>query len=207
MWLADVSIRRPVFATMMIGALVVLGVVSFQRLGVDLFPKVEFPNVTVLTRQAGAAPESIETEVTDKIEEAVNSISGIRQLRSISSDGLSQVSIEFELSENPDVKAQEVRDKVAALVADLPDDADAPTVERDDPDSAPILSVMVAGPMPVAELTRFGDEIIKERLQRVPGVGSVALVGGRKRERQRRRPRGERRKCRTAGRPNRNRGP
>lgn len=182
MWLADVSIRRPVFATMMIAALVVLGVVSFQRLGVDLFPKVEFPNVTVLTKQAGAAPESIETEVTDKIEEAVNSISGIRQLRSISSDGLSQVSIEFELNENPDVKAQEVRDKVSAIVADLPDDADPPTVERIDPDSAPILSVMIAGTMPVAELTRLGDEVIKERLQRVPGVGSVALVGGRKRE-------------------------
>ena len=101
MWLVDVSIRRPVFATMMISSLVVMGFVAFRGLGVDLFPKIEFPYVSVQTTQPGAAPSSIETEVTDKIEEAVNSISGIRQLRSVSADGLSQVNIEFELNKIP----------------------------------------------------------------------------------------------------------
>lgn len=182
MWLVDVSIKRPVFATMMIGSLVIMGLVSFRGLGVDLFPKIEFPYVSVQTTQPGAAPGSIETEVTDKIEEAVNSISGIRQLRSISADGLSQVNIEFELDENPDIKTQEVRDKISGIMADLPDDADAPIVERLDPDAAPVVSVMIAGEQPVAELTRFADEVVKERLQRMPGVGSVTLVGGRDRE-------------------------
>ena len=182
MWLVDVSIRRPVFATMMISSLVVMGFVAFRGLGVDLFPKIEFPYVSVQTTQPGAAPSSIETEVTDKIEEAVNSISGIRQLRSVSADGLSQVNIEFELNEDPDVKAQEVRDKISGIVADLPDDADAPIVERLDPDAAPVVSVMIAGEQPVAELTRFADEVVKERLQRISGVGSVTLVGGRDRE-------------------------
>jgi len=182
MWLVDVSIRRPVFATMMISSLVVMGFVAFRGLGVDLFPKIEFPYVSVQTTQPGAAPSSIETEVTDKIEEAVNSISGIRQLRSVSADGLSQVNIEFELNEDPDVKAQEVRDKISGIVADLPDDADAPIVERLDPDAAPVVLVMIAGEQPVAELTRFADEVVKERLQRISGVGSVTLVGGRDRE-------------------------
>ncbi len=182
MWLVDVSIRRPVFATMMIGSLVIMGMVSFRGLAVDLFPKIEFPYVSVQTTMPGAAPSSIETEVTDKIEEAVNSISGIRQLRSISADGLSQVNIEFEMEENADVKAQEVRDKISGILADLPADADAPIVERLDPDAAPVVSVMISGDQPVAELTTFADEVVKERLQRMPGVGSVTLVGGRDRE-------------------------
>lgn len=182
MWLAEVSVRRPVFATMVIGSLVVMGLVSFEGLGVDLFPKIEFPYVVVQTTMVGAAPSDIETQVTDKIEEAINTISGIRQLRSISGDGLSQVSIEFEMEENADFKAQEVRDKVAAIVADLPTDADPPLVERLDPDAAPLLSVMLSGTAPIAELTRFGDEFVKERLQRIAGVGSVTLVGGRDRE-------------------------
>lgn len=182
MWLVDVSIRRPVFATMMIGSLVIMGMVSFRSLGVDLFPKIEFPYVSVQTTQPGSAPASIETEVTDKIEEAVSTISGIRQVRSISADGLSQVNIEFELEENPDVKTQEVRDKISGILADLPDDADPPIVESLDPDAAPVVSVMIAGDEPVAQLTRFADEVVKERLQRLPGVGSVTLVGGRDRE-------------------------
>ncbi len=182
MWLVDVSIRRPVFATMMIGSLVVMGLVAFRGLGVDLFPKIEFPYVSVQTTQPGADPASIETEVTDKVEEAVSSISGIRQVRSVSTDGLSQVNIEFEIGEDADVKAQEVRDKISGIAADLPDDTDPPIVERLDPDAAPVVSVMIAGEQPVAELTRYADEVVKERLQRISGVGSITLVGGRDRE-------------------------
>lgn len=182
MWLADVSIRRPVFATMMIGALVVLGLINFTRLGVDLFPRVEFPYVSVSTSLEGAAPGTIETEVSDVLEEELNSISGMRQMRSVSAEGLSQIFLEFELGEDGDVKAQDVRDKVSIALRGLPTDADPPVVEKVDPDASPILSIMLSGDMPIRELTTYADEVVKERIQRVPGVGSVTLAGGRERE-------------------------
>lgn len=182
MWLADVSIRRPVFATMLILSLVVLGLVSFERLGVDLFPEVEFPYVSVTTALPGASPGTIESEVTDIIEEELNSISGLRQMRSTSAEGVSIISLEFELEEDADIKAQEVRDTMSRLGAELPDDADPPVIEKVDPDATPIMSVMIAGDMPIRDLTTYADEVIKERLQRIAGVGSVELVGGRERE-------------------------
>ena len=182
MWLADVSIRRPVFAAMLIASLVVLGIVSFNRLGVDLFPEVEFPYVSVTTALPGASPGTVETEVTDIIEERLNTIAGLRQMRSISAEGVSIVNLEFELEEDADLKAQEVRDKMSRLGADLPVDAEPPVIEKVDPDAAPILSILLSGDMPISELTAFADEVVTERLQRVPGVGSVELVGGRERE-------------------------
>ena len=124
MWIADVSIRRPVFAVMMIGSLVVLGLLGFTNLGVDLFPKVEFPYVSVTTRLEGASPETVETEITDILEGYVNNISGIERLRSSSSEGLSQITIEFKLEENADLKAQEVRDKVALARSELPQETE-----------------------------------------------------------------------------------
>ena len=182
MWLADVSIRRPVFATMLIASLVVLGIVSCGRLGVDLFPEVEFRSVSVTTALPGASPGTVETEVTDIIEEQLNTISGLKQMRSISAEGVSIVNLEFELEENADLKAQEVRDKISRLGGDLPADAEPPVIEKVDPDAAPILSVLLSGDLPIRDLTTFADEVVKERLQRVPGVGSVELVGGRERE-------------------------
>ena len=182
MWISDVSIRRPVFAVMLVGAFVVLGWISLGRIGVDLFPRVEFPYVSVTTLLEGAAPETIETEVTDSIEEQVNTISGIESLGSISSEGHSAVNIEFGLDENVDVKAQDVRDKVSLAVGELPGDAEQPIVQKVDPDAQPIMSVMISGDMPVREITRYADRVVKEQLQRVPGVGSIRLVGGRDRE-------------------------
>jgi HAE1 family hydrophobic/amphiphilic exporter-1 len=182
MWLVDISIRRPVLAVMLIGSLVVLGLVSIGRLGVDLFPKVEFPFIAVTTTLEGASPDTIETEVSDVLEENVNTISGIKLLRSVSAEGVSQVFVEFELEEDVNVKAQDVRDKTAIARKDLPRDIDPPIVEKLDPDAAPIVSVMIAGDIPIGELTTFADQVAKEALQRLPGVGSVTLVGGRKRE-------------------------
>ncbi|MBT8111984.1 MAG: efflux RND transporter permease subunit [Gammaproteobacteria bacterium] len=182
MRIADTSIRRPVLAVMTIGGLVVLGWISLGRLGIDLFPNVEFPYVSVITTLEGAGPDTIETEVTDVIEENVNNISGVKQLRSVSSEGYSQVNIEFELDEDVDVKAQDVRDKTALAQQNLPIDVDQPIVDKVDPDAAPILSIVIASDMAIGELTTFADEVVKEAVQRVPGVGSVTLVGGRERE-------------------------
>jgi hydrophobic/amphiphilic exporter-1 (mainly G- bacteria), HAE1 family len=182
MWISDLSIRRPVLATMVIGALVALGWVSLQRIGVDLFPRVEFPYVNVQTVLDGASPDAIETDVTDTIEAQVNTISGIKSLTSQSYEGLSQIIIEFGLNENADVKAQDVRDKVNLAIRDLPQDAEQPIIQKIDPDAEPILSVMLSGDMPTRDLTEFADKQIKERLERVSGVGQVTILGGRKRQ-------------------------
>jgi HAE1 family hydrophobic/amphiphilic exporter-1 len=180
--IADFSIRRPVFAVMLIGALVVLGFVSLGRLGTDLFPRIEFPYMAVTTLLEGATPQTMETEVSDPIEEQLNTIGGVEELRSISSEGISQVFVRFGLEEDADQRAQDVRDKVARARGDLPLDAQPSIVEKVDPDATPILSVMVSGDLPVRDLTRFAKYVVKERIQRIPGVGSATLVGGRERE-------------------------
>lgn len=182
MKLSDTAIRRPVFAVMLIGGLVVFGIISIGRLGLDLFPRVEFPFVTVATVLEGAAPETVEREVTQVLEESINTIEGIRSLRSASSDSLSLLFIEFELEQDVAEKAQQVRDKVAAVRAQLPREIDPPVIDRVDPDAAPILAVMVAGPVSVRTLSEYADKRIKPRLERVSGVGSVQLVGDRPRE-------------------------
>ena len=182
MWLSDISIRRPVFAVMIIMALVVLGWISLSRLGVDLFPKVEFPVVSISTTLEGASPDAVESDVSDPIEEEVNTTSGIDTLTSVSSEGISQVMVQFKLDEDIATKAQDVRDKVALARANLPDDAKQSVVEKLDPDAQPIMTVMIAGDMPIKDLTHFADKTIKEDLQRISGVGSITLVGGRDRE-------------------------
>ena len=182
MWIVEVCIRRPVFTVMLTFSLIALGLIGLRGLGVDLFPRVEFPYVSVTTRMEGASPETMETEVTDVIEGYVNNISGIEKLRSISSEGISQITIEFKLDEDADIKAQEVRDKVSLARGELPVDAELSLVEKIDPDAAPLLSVLVSGDLNVRELSVFADEVLKERLQRLPGVGSISLVGDRERE-------------------------
>ncbi len=182
MWISDISIKRPVFAVMLIGALVALGWLSLGRLGVDLFPKVEFPVVSVETRLEGASPQTVESELSDAIEEQVNTISGIETLSSTSSEGRSSVVIQFELDEDADAKAQDARDKVSLAQGDLPNDAEQSIVQKIDPDSQPIMSIMIAGDMPIRDLTRFADKTVKEHLQRISGVGSIRVVGGRDRE-------------------------
>src|SRR5689334_24586929 len=119
-WLAAISVKRPVFASVLILALTVVGAFAFTQLGLDRFPKVDFPTITVTTRLPGAAPEEVETEITDKIEEAINTISGIEELRSTSAEGVSLVFVQFDLDRSLDEAAQDVRDKVNRVLRDLP---------------------------------------------------------------------------------------
>src|SRR5580765_4717112 len=137
-WLAALCVRRPVFATVLILSLTVVGAFSFMKLGVDQFPKVDFPTVVVTTIHPWAAPEQIETEITDKIEEAVNTVSGIDELRSTSSEGVSLVTIGFLLDKDTDVAAQEVRDKVNSALPNLPKTIQQPKIEKFDPDASPV---------------------------------------------------------------------
>ncbi len=182
MILSDTAIRRPVLTTMVISAIIVFGAVSFRRIGIDLFPRVEFPVITIVTELRGADPATIETTVTDPIEEAVSTISMIKHLRSTSAEGFSQVVIEFELEKDVDVAYQEVQAKLGTIRSELPTDIEDPVVEKFDVDSAPIMTVVVSGDLPVGRLTRLADKLVKERLQRVRNVGQVKLVGGRDRE-------------------------
>jgi len=181
-WLAAISIKRPVFATVLILTLTVVGLFSFQRLGVDRFPKIDLPMIVVTTVQPGAAPEQIETEITDKIEEAVNTISGIDELRSTSSEGVSIVMISFLLDKDTDVAAQEVRDKINSVLPLLPRTVEQPRVEKFDPDAAPVLSVAVTAKRPVREVTEYADKVLRRRLESVSGVGQVLVLGGRQRQ-------------------------
>ncbi len=182
--LAALCVRRPVFATVLILVLVVFGVFGYLKLGLDRFPKVDFPMITVTTRQPGSAPEDIETQITDKIEEAVNTINGIEELRSISSEGISQVFIQFALEKDGDVAAQDVRDKVNRILPELPKDVEQPTVEKLDPDSTPILTIAVSAPPPatIRDITEYCDKVLRRQLETVNGVGQVMLVGGQARQ-------------------------
>jgi HAE1 family hydrophobic/amphiphilic exporter-1 len=181
-WLAELCVRRPVFASVLILSLVVVGAFAFGQLGVDRLPQVDFPTVTVTTRLPGAAPEQVESEVTDKVEEAVNTISGIDQLNSNSAEGISQVIVTFRLEKNADVAAQEVRDRVNRILPLLPRTITQPTVEKQDPDAAPILTLAVSAKKPIRDVTEYTDKVLRRRLESADGVGQVLVLGGRKRQ-------------------------
>jgi HAE1 family hydrophobic/amphiphilic exporter-1 len=181
-FLANVSVKRPVFATVLVLGITVLGLAGYFQLGMDRFPKVDFPVVSVLARLPGAAPEEVETQITDKIEEALNSLSGIEELRSISSEGVAQIYMMLALEKNVDVAVQEVRDKVNGVLADLPHDLEPPTVSKIDPGATPVMYLAVRSSRPIREVTEVADKQIRRRLETVAGVGQARLLGGRKRQ-------------------------
>ncbi|HEV8593664.1 MAG TPA: efflux RND transporter permease subunit [Pyrinomonadaceae bacterium] len=181
-WLAEICVKRPVFATMLVGSLVVVGAFAFFRLGVDLFPKVDFPTITVTVTNPGAGPQEIETEITEKIEEAVNTISGIDELRSTSVEGVSQVFVQFVLEKDVNVAAQEVENRVQTVIPRLPDTADQPTVQKLDSDAAPVLRISVSAPTNLRDVTETAKKQIKERIESVNGVGQITIIGGQERQ-------------------------
>jgi HAE1 family hydrophobic/amphiphilic exporter-1 len=181
MKISEVCVRRPVFATMLTAVIIVFGAVSYYKLGVDQLPNVDIPTVTVTTTLKGASPEEIETSVTKPIEEAVNTISGIDELRSVSREGVSVVTVRFLLERDGQQAAQDVRDKIGVVVKKLPDGTDPPVIVKFDIDSAPVMTVAVSGAREMKELTQVADEQIKQNIESVNGVGAVNIVGGRTR--------------------------
>ncbi|MBW2731128.1 MAG: efflux RND transporter permease subunit [Deltaproteobacteria bacterium] len=182
MKIADISIRRPVLAIVMSATLLVFGIFAYPRVGVDLFPNVEFPVITITAIYPGASPENVETKVVDKIEEAVNSITGIKVLRSVSMENLGQVVVQFKLERNADQAIQDVRDRLSGVMRELPKDLEAPVVQKFDVGAAPVLSLVVSGKLSPRELTRVAEDVVKQKLQTARGVGTIDVVGGRKRE-------------------------
>ena len=182
-WLAEICVRRPIFATVLILLILVVGVAGYSKLGVDRFPNIDLPIVTVTTRLPGAAPEDVETEITEKIEEAVNTVSGIDEISSISSEGVSQVFIRFVLEKNTDAASQEVRERLQLAIPDLPKDIELPTVQKLDPDASPVIFFALRWPgKPIQEVTELADKKVRRQLETAFGVGQIQITGGQKRQ-------------------------
>src|SRR4051794_7277994 len=179
MTISDICINRPVFTWVLVAIPVVLGLVAYNELGVDLFPDVDFPVCTVTTVLPGASVEEMETTVTKPIEDIINTVSGIDELRSITQEGVSIVTVQFLLSKNGDVGTQEVRDKVNTILADLPDGTQPPIIDKFDTGSMPVMTIAISGRRDFREVTEIARKRIKERLETVPGGGAINLVGGR----------------------------
>jgi hydrophobic/amphiphilic exporter-1 (mainly G- bacteria), HAE1 family len=175
--LAEICIRRPVFATMIVMSLVVVGGASYFKLGVDRFPSVDLPTISVRTILPGASPEEVETLVSQRIEEVVNTVDGIDMLRSVSGQGTSFVMATFNLNRNIDSAAQDVRDRVSTVVRDLPPDAKPPVVSKFDNDSTPVMTIALSADRSLRELTEFANFTVKLQLERAGGVGEVNVVG------------------------------
>lgn len=176
--LAAICIKRPVFASMLVLCLVVVGAATYGTLGVDRFPAVDLPSVFVRTVLPGASPEEVEVLISQPIEEAVNRVEGLDELRSVSGPGSSIVIATFKLERDIDTATQDVRDRVAAVVAQLPRDARPPVIAKSDNDSSPVITIALSGDKPLRELTELADKVVRPFLERSGGVGEVEIVGG-----------------------------
>lgn len=182
-WLARLCVQRPVLASVLMLVILVLGTVGYKGLGVDQFPNVDIPIVVVTTVLPGAAPEEMETDVTDKIEGAVNQIAGVEDLDSTSSEGVSQIVVRFNLDKDVDAAAQDVRDKVNTVMSDLPTGIDQPVISKVDPGAAPVIYLGVRGKgQSIRDLSELADKKVRRQLETIAGVGKVTVIGGRKRQ-------------------------
>ncbi|MDB4879089.1 MAG: multidrug resistance protein [Gemmatimonadetes bacterium] len=181
--LSGLAIKRPVFITMVMVLLVVLGIFGFRRLPIDQFPNVDIPVITVQTVYPGASAATIEREVSRRMEEAFNPVEGVDNISSVSLEGVSQVIVEFDLGRDVDVAAQDIRTKIETIRRDLPEDIDPPVVQKLDPNAQPIISLALSsGSMPLVNLTTLADEDLRRQLESVTGVGEVRIAGGVARE-------------------------
>jgi HAE1 family hydrophobic/amphiphilic exporter-1 len=176
-WLAEICVKRPVFAIMLIMALVVAGLASYLQLGIDRFPRMDLPTIYVRTTLPGAAPEEMESEVTQRLEDAVATVEGIDELRSISSESSSLLLLTFHIDRDIDAAAQDVRDAIGSVMNLLPRGTDPPTIRKQDTDASPILSMAVSGPRDSRELYVLADRYVKNVIESAPGVGQVTISG------------------------------
>ncbi len=182
-WLAEICVKRPIFATVLVLLVCVMGLAGYTKLGLDRFPNIDLPIVVVITRLPGAAPEDVESEITEKIEESCNTISGIEEMTSITTEGVSQVVIRFVLEKDVDTASQEVRDRLQLILQDLPKGIDQPQVQKLDPDASPVIYLALKWPgKPIQEVTELADKRVRRHFESVNGVGQVKIVGGQKRQ-------------------------
>jgi hydrophobic/amphiphilic exporter-1 (mainly G- bacteria), HAE1 family len=181
-WLARICVKRPVFAAVLMLIIVVVGLAGYTQLGLDQFPNIDAPMVTITTTLEGAAPEEVESDITEKIEQAVSTIAGLDTLSSTSSEGISIVTVTFSLDKNGDLATQEVRDQINRLLSDLPQGVRSPQVQKLDPAASPIMTIALRSTRPLIESTEYADKTIRRQLEGLAGVGQVNVVGGRKRQ-------------------------
>jgi len=176
-WLAEICVRRPIFALMLIAAVVVAGVTSYSQLGIDRFPNIDLPMIRVSTSYPGAAAAEVESEVTQPLEDAVATVAGLDELRSMTNDGISMLMLTFRLDQNINVAAQDVRDAVSGVINRLPPGIDPPVVQKQDLDASPIMTLAVSGPREVRELYQLADRSVKSVIESARGVGQVSIEG------------------------------
>src|SRR6185503_8044423 len=176
--LAEICIRRPVFAAMIILSLVVVGAASYIKLGVDRFPKIDLPTVTVRMTLPGASPEEAESQLARPVEDAVNTVEGVEQLRSVSSQGRAFVIATFNLDRDVESAAQDVRDRVQSVLRVLPPGTDPPVVQKQDSDSQPVMTIALSGDRSIRELTELADKVVRVQIERSVGIGEVGINGG-----------------------------
>ncbi|MCL6635164.1 MAG: efflux RND transporter permease subunit [Peptococcaceae bacterium] len=182
MFLTNLSLKRPVFATVTILALVALGIISYVSLNINDYPEVEFPYVVVTIVQKGASPEQVETKIAQKVEDVVGQISGVKHIYTTAREGVCTVVAEFSLETKPEVAAQEVRDKIGTIRGDLPRDAEEPVIARFDPAAQPIVSLAVTGALSLREMSILVNDLIKKRIETINGVGNINVYGAEERE-------------------------
>lgn len=182
MFLPKFCIKRPVAATVMVLVLVIFGLISLGKLGIRLYPDVDYPVVTVTTIWSNARPEEVDINITDRLEDPLSGISEVKHITSDSYLGFSQITVEFELSKDIDVAAQEIRDKVSTVISKLPADAESPIIKKMDINARPVMWMALSGPRPVEYLTDYADKILKPKFQALKGVGDVNISAGRKKE-------------------------
>jgi HAE1 family hydrophobic/amphiphilic exporter-1 len=176
-WLARICVQRPIFALMLITAVVVAGAASYRQLGIDRFPNIDLPSIRVMTIYPGAASAEVESEVTQVLEDAVATVAGIDELRSISNDGVSMLMLTFRLDQNINVASQDVRDAISGIINRLPPDIDPPVVQKQDLDASPIMTLAVSGPREIRELFFLADRYVKSTIESAHGVGQVLIEG------------------------------
>ncbi|CCO07528.1 efflux RND transporter permease subunit [Desulforamulus hydrothermalis] len=182
MFLTNLSLKRPVFATVTVLALLAVGIISYIGLNINDYPEVEFPYVVVTVVQPGASPEQVESKIVSKLEEAIGQISGVKHIYATAREGVATVFAEFSLETSPEVAAQDVRDKIGTIRGELPQDIEEPIIARFDPSAMPIASLAVTGSLSQRELTTVVEDLIKRRLETVNGVGAIDIYGDVKRE-------------------------
>lgn len=181
--LPEISIRRPVFATVILAALILMGILNYSKMNVNEMPDTSFPYVSVYITYEGAQPEQVDSQVTEKVEEAVSEAKGVKHIESVSREGESEVNVEFNFGIDPSQAAQDVRDKVSAIRGDLPDSVKEPVISRYDMNAQPVISVAITSETAsLREISVFVEDIVKPRLQKINGVGQLTINGQQKRE-------------------------
>ncbi|MBI5360831.1 MAG: efflux RND transporter permease subunit [Planctomycetes bacterium] len=181
MIIPEISVKRPVLTVMIVSALIVFGVIGFERLGISQYPDVEFPSISITTALTGASPEVVDKDITDVIEEQISTIQGVKHITSMSLYGMSRIVVEFEIERNIDIAASDVREQVAYARMFLPRDIDPPIIMKDNPMDQPIMWVACLGNRQIQDISDFAENTMKPRLQTLKGVGSIFIAGKRER--------------------------